>query len=78
MSEIPRMLSVDETAATFGISKYYARQLALTGKVHAVRIGRGKLLLNAASVAAYFNNARLTDVETNAPAGGIRPIPAKL
>ena len=76
MPEIPRMLTIAETASVFGVSKYHVRMLALSGKVAAVRVGTGKILINADSVTAYFNTCTLLDVET--PAGGIRPIPAKL
>ena len=46
-ANIPTMLGVKETAETFGISAHYARQLALSGQVKAVRVGRGKILINA-------------------------------
>ena len=73
-----RMLTIPETALYFGISQYYARQLALTGKVHAVRIGRNKILINAESVRHYFETAKLTDPEPDAPKkGGIRPVKLK-
>ena len=42
----PEMLSVNDTAEKWGISKHYARQLALSGTVKAVRIGKGKILIN--------------------------------
>ncbi|MBP5432672.1 hypothetical protein [Ruminococcus sp.] len=55
---IPTMLTVKETAVRFCIAQHYARQLALTGKVRAVRAGK-KILINAQSVADYFNNCSL-------------------
>lgn len=59
----PVMLTVAETAKVFGISEYYARQLAMTSTVNAVRVGtgRGKILINAESVQNYFNSARLNE-----------------
>ena len=54
-NQTPTMLGVKETAETFGISAHYARQLALSGQVKAVRVGRGKILINAQSVADFFN-----------------------
>ena len=42
----PIMLGVKETAEAFGIAQHYARQLALSGSVKAVRVGRGKILIN--------------------------------
>ena len=56
---IPRMCGIDDIAEMFGISRYYARQLALSGKVAAVRVGRGKILVNADSVAEFFDAAHL-------------------
>ena len=46
-NKIPEMLGVKEIAEKFGIAQHYARQLALSGKVKAVRVGRGKILINA-------------------------------
>lgn len=39
-TNIPEMLGIKETAEKFGISQNYARQLALSGAVKAVRVGR--------------------------------------
>lgn len=72
----PIMLSVKETAKTFGIAQHYARQLALSGAVKAVRVGRGKILINYQSVCDYFDNTYIT-VQQTAP-GSIQPIPLKL
>ncbi len=55
------MRDVNATAKHFNISAYYARQLALSGKVSAVRVGRSKILINQESVEAYFNTATLTE-----------------
>ncbi len=74
---IPLMLGVDSTAEAWGISKYYARQLALSGKVKAVRVGRGKILVNQQSVADYFNSAYLSETEP-AQTSAIQPIAVKL
>lgn len=57
---IPTMLGIKETAEHFGIAQHYARQLALSGKVKAVRVGRGKILINAQSVADFFNDSYIT------------------
>ena len=61
---IPKMLTVKETAARFGIAQHYARQLALSGRVRAVRAGR-KILINQSSVTDYFNNNYLTTSQSN-------------
>lgn len=76
-TNIPEMLGVKEIAERFGIAQHYARQLALSGAVKAVRVGRGKILINAQSVAEFFNNSYITGGEP-APVNGIMPIPAKL
>ena len=73
--EIPDMRGVKETAANFGIAIHHARQLALTGKVKAIRAGN-KILINQASVAEYFNSATLTDTDLKNTI--YKPIPVKL
>lgn len=73
------MKSINETAEKYGISPHYARSLALSGAVKAVRIGRGKILINQQSMDDYFNNSRLTDEQpTTADSGGIRPVPLRI
>lgn len=72
----PIMLSVKETAETFGIAQYHARQLALSGTVKAVRVGRGKILINYQSVCEYFDSSYIS--EKRAAPEGIQPIPVKL
>ena len=74
---IPEMLGVKETAERFGIAQHYARQLALSGKVKAVRVGRNKILINAQSVADFFDSSYINLPEP-AQATGIKPIPVKL
>ncbi len=70
----PTMLGIKETAEAWGITQHYARQLALSGKVNAVRIGKGKILLNQQSVADYFNNSRLTMADTDQNYEGVKPV----
>lgn len=78
-TNIPEMLGIKEVAEKFGISQYYARQLALSGAVKAVRIGRGKILVNTQSVADYFNSSYLTeDKPALVSVNSIKPIPVKL
>ena len=76
-TNIPEMLGVNPTAVKWGISAYYARQLALSGKVKAVRVGRNIILIYQQSVADYFNSSYLNTPET-AQTGDIKPIPVKL
>ena len=61
----PLMLGIKETAEMFGITPHYARQLALNGTVHAVKVGRGgrtgKILINCGSVAEFFEKSSIPD-----------------
>lgn len=77
ITNIPKMLGIKETADEFGISQNYARQLALSGTVKAVRVGRGKILINAQSVADFFNSSYINN-QTSTSIGDIKPIPVKL
>lgn len=74
---IPEMLGVKETAERFGIAQHYARQLALSGAVKAVRVGRNKILINAQSVADFFNSSYIKSSEP-AQTASIKPISVKL
>lgn len=55
------MLGIQPTADKYNMSYYAVRHLALSGTVPAIRIGRGKILINQAGFEEYLNNARLTD-----------------
>ena len=77
LTNIPTMFGIKETAEIHNISQNYARQLALSGKVKAVRVGRNKILINQQSVADYFNSSYLNTPEP-AQTGDIKPIPVKL
>lgn len=75
----PLMLGVKETAEHFGISQHYARQLALSGTVSAVRVGKNKILINADSVAEFFAQSRIPEqADKAASQHGIVPIPVKI
>lgn len=76
-THVPLMLGVKETAEMFGIAQNYARQLALSGAVKAVRVGRNKILINAQSVADFFDRSYIKSSEP-ATRTDINPIPAKL
>ncbi len=68
-----------ESAQRFGISQHYCRQLALSGTVKAVRIGRGKILVNCDSMAAFFDSATIPEQKNKAASQhGIVPIPVKI
>lgn len=76
-TNIPEMLGIKETAEKFGISQNYARQLALSGAVKAVRVGRGKILINAQSVVDFFNSSYINAPES-AHTSAIKPISVNL
>ena len=76
---VPVMKGIIECAELFGISRHYCRQLALTGEVKAVRVGRGKILINVQSMADYFNQSSIPEPEKDAPnQGPLQPIPVRL
>ena len=61
----PLMLGIRETAELFGITPHYARQLALSGAVRAVKVGRdgrsGKILINIGSLTEFFEKSSIPD-----------------
>ena len=78
-TNIPVMKGIIECAELFGISRHYCRQLALTGAVKAVRVGRGKILINVQSMADFFNQSSIPEPEEESPNQGvIQPIPIRL
>lgn len=63
------------------ITPHFIRQLALSGKIHAVRIGKGKIIVNMESLDNYLSGSKLTDeqpTQTAADSGGIRPVPLRI
>ncbi|MBR3043418.1 MAG: hypothetical protein IKH27_11810 [Oscillospiraceae bacterium] len=78
-TNIPVMKGIIECAELFGISRHYCRQLALTGAVKAVRVGRGKILINVQSMADFFNQSSIPEPEDESlNQGVIQPIPIRL
>lgn len=78
MADFPKMMDVKATAEQFGLSVYAVRMLLLSGQVHGVRIGRGKLLCNCDDLARYLSESYVNEPETDAPKpGGIRPVSLK-
>lgn len=76
-TNVPEMSGVKETAERFGISQHYVRQLALSGAVKAVRVGRGKILVNVQSMADYFNSSYINSPEP-VQNSDIKPVSVKL
>jgi excisionase family DNA binding protein len=53
------MATIKEAAETFGLSQWYVRNLALEGKVRAVRVGNAKILVDLISLEAFLVNSLL-------------------
>ncbi len=53
--QIPKMLSIAQTAKVIGLTKHYVRQLVLQDKIKYVRSGV-KYLVNVDSLINYLNN----------------------
>lgn len=62
------------------ITPHFIRQLALSGKIHAVRVGKGKIIVNMDSLDNYLSGSKLTDEQPTqtADSGGIRPVPLRI
>lgn len=71
--QIPKMLSIAQTAKVIGLTKHYIRQLVLQRKVKFVRSGV-KYLLNMDSLITYLNNG---DSATVSDSGSNRNITKK-
>ena len=69
-----KMLTLKQAAETYGLSYYAVRQLALSGAIPAIRIGKGKILVNENGLSEYLTSTRLTDYHGNEPeaVSGIR------
>lgn len=72
---IPLMLTINETAATFGMSPYAVRRMVKSGKVVAVQVGC-KYLVNADRFSEFLNSHTLgADEQQEASTSGIKPVP---
>ncbi len=73
-SKVPEMKTIKQTAEMFGVSQYFVRKLATSGRINAVRVA-GRILVNCDKFAEYLNGATLGDENTEPAAiGGIRPL----
>lgn len=71
---VPEMKTIKATAEMFGVSQYFVRKLATSGRIKAVRVA-GRILVNCDKFAEYLNGVTLCDEETTAAAaGGIRSL----
>lgn len=71
----PNMETMQRTAEIFGVSYYFVRKMALSGKINAVRIS-GRILINCDKFADFLNNATLPALEEQQPeqSTGIRDL----
>ena len=72
--KVPQMETIAKTAKLFGVSQYFVRKLANSGKINAVRIS-GRILINCDKFSEYLNTATLCDCSRDSAAhidGGIR------
>ena len=72
--KVPQMETIAKTAELFGVSQYFVRKLANSGKINAVRIS-GRILINCDKFAEYLNTATLCDDSSGSAAhieNGIR------
>lgn len=72
---IPRMATIGETAAMFGLSQYFVRRLVRSGQVVAVQTGC-KYLVNIDRFAEFLNGNRIASENdaNETSSGGIKPI----
>lgn len=68
------MMSVRDTAERYGLSCYFVRSLLLAGRVHGVRIGRGKLLVNIADLERYLSECYVNEPTPDEPSNRIKPV----
>lgn len=70
----PRMETMQKTAELFGVSYYFVRKLALSGKINAVRVA-GRILVNCDKFAEFLNTATLSSLdEPSTLSTGIRDL----
>lgn len=68
-NSVPEMKTIKQTAEMFGVSQYFVRKLAASGRINAVRIA-GRILVNCDKFAEYLNGATLCDEDKAAAAVG--------
>lgn len=73
---IPRMATIGETAALFGVSAYFVRKLVRSGQVVAVRTGC-KYLVNIDRFAEFLNSSTVSEnnEQQEIAVNGIQPVP---
>ena len=61
----PKMATVDEAAKATGLTKYAIRVLLREGRVHGVRVGKGKILCNFDDLCRYLDESFVKEGEGN-------------
>ena len=74
-AQIPRMLSIKEASRETGLSMYFIRQSAISGKISAIRTGtsKSKILVNIHSIFDMLETATLSEI-SDKTSSGIRRI----
>lgn len=57
------MLSIRDASARYGLSRYILRRWLLSGTIRGVRIGRGKLLINAPDLERFLSESYASEPE---------------
>lgn len=70
--KVPKMASIAEVSEMFGLSKYFVRKLASSGKIRAVRIS-GRILVNVDKFTEFLNSSTLRDEEPDHTDAALAP-----
>lgn len=78
MTEIPTMLTINETAERTGLAKHYIRQCCINNKIVHVRCGK-RILINFNKFIEFLNMGDKTGIITEIEMSGkIRPVKEKM
>ena len=63
ITQIPRMLSIKDASRETGLSMYFIRQSAISGKISAIRTGtsKSKILVNVQSIFDMLQTSTLSE-----------------
>ncbi len=76
-TNIPRMLTIKETAKEFNLPEHFVRQTVLSGRCVAVRAGK-KYLVNANKFSEFLNTSTVEQNENIVQQAGIMKVPVKM
>ena len=71
--QVPKMLTIEETAKTFNLPKNFIRQAVLDGRIVHVKAGK-KFLINAQKVEDWLNAGDAPSPTTPQKQGVVRPL----